>query len=129
MNCSKCGSQLNPGEMFCPVCGTPVNNANNMQQQYGNNQPVQQSMYGPNQQQPVGNINNRYGPSVPPQPIYGPNVPSQPMYVQPVQQPIPQTNSTSRTILFVTIALSIVACFLPIISISVKGKSISFNRY
>ena len=31
MNCGNCGSNVNPGDMFCQKCGAGINNSNNSQ--------------------------------------------------------------------------------------------------
>ena len=67
MNCPKCGSNVNQGEMFCRVCGAKIVSQSIQPNQMGQmpvaNQQVQTQNQYVSQQQPIMNNNFGYGAS------------------------------------------------------------------
>lgn len=64
MKCLKCGNELGANDMFCPVCGTPVQKSNEEVKSQNTYRPVnQQANYGAqtNQQPNYGGQANQYG--------------------------------------------------------------------
>lgn len=65
MNCPKCGSNVNQGEMFCRVCGAKIVSQSVQLNQMGQTPVTNQQVYTQNQnisqQQPIMNNNVGYG--------------------------------------------------------------------
>ena len=67
MNCPKCGSNVNQGEMFCRVCGAKIVSQSVQPNQMGQMPVANQQVHAQNQyvsqQQPIMNNNVGYGTS------------------------------------------------------------------